>query len=380
MRRGMILREAHAAATLMTAVALVLVSGRTSAGQERPAPPSAPSGLVVVSDPTATVILDGVPRGETPVRLTGLAPGEHRLQLNRPGYLEYNRLVTIKAGDIQELTISLPLSGTAAPATPKVESDKTAAPNAAAPKANSSKAETPKATPTSERRAAAPEKKGGSKLVWILPLTAAAAGGGGYAIYNASKKNLPPSATATAGPTGAGMMGLTRYTFSGAGSSDPEQKPLTYAWNFGDGTIASGSDVSHVYTTAGSFNYSLVVYDGKNEATTGGALRVNRNMAGTWRGSFTDQYGNHFHTILTLVQSGNAFGGAYSDEGGTGSVRGTISSSDYVCACNVSFEVRQGSYEPFNFAGTLTADVSRLQGSVNGSGINGQGWVLDRDK
>jgi hypothetical protein len=50
--------------------------------------------------------------------------------------------------------------------------------------------------------------------------------------------------------------------FSGAGSTDPDGDPLTYAWSFGDGAVGSGVAPSHTYTSLGSFTVSLVVNDG----------------------------------------------------------------------------------------------------------------------
>src|SRR5262245_21502753 len=55
--------------------------------------------LVVQSDPAgAAVYVDGRFAGQTPLTLAAIAPGVHRVQLARAGYLENSRLVTVKAG------------------------------------------------------------------------------------------------------------------------------------------------------------------------------------------------------------------------------------------------------------------------------------------
>src|SRR5262249_9994131 len=41
-------------------------------------------------------------------------------------------------------------------------------------------------------------------------------------------------------------------TFDGSASTDPDGDSLTYAWNFGDGTTASGQSVTHVFATGGT--------------------------------------------------------------------------------------------------------------------------------
>ena len=59
----------------------------------------AAGSLLVESDPAgASVYVDGRFAGQTPLALATIAPGVHRVQLARVGYLENGRLVTVKAG------------------------------------------------------------------------------------------------------------------------------------------------------------------------------------------------------------------------------------------------------------------------------------------
>ncbi len=51
-------------------------------------------------------------------------------------------------------------------------------------------------------------------------------------------------------------------TFDGSGSSDPDNDPLDYEWQFGDGATASGVTVTHAYSTAGNKTVTLTVDDG----------------------------------------------------------------------------------------------------------------------
>ena len=67
--------------------------------------------------------------------------------------------------------------------------------------------------------------------------------------YTGPQPNRAPIAVANASPR-AGAKPLA-VDFSSAGSSDPDNEALTYAWLFGDGTGASGATVSHIYTFPG---------------------------------------------------------------------------------------------------------------------------------
>lgn len=76
--------------------------------------------------------------------------------------------------------------------------------------------------------------------------------------------NLPPVAVATQnvqyGPSPLSV------TFNGAGSSDPENGPITYSWNFGDGSpISTSANPSHVFTASPgvptSYTVTLTVTD-----------------------------------------------------------------------------------------------------------------------
>jgi glucose/arabinose dehydrogenase/chitodextrinase len=78
--------------------------------------------------------------------------------------------------------------------------------------------------------------------------------------------NLPPIALGTQsvrfGP------GPLSVNFSAAGSSDPENGILTYAWNFGDSNTATGVNATHVFTAPPgvptSYTVTLTVTDPQN--------------------------------------------------------------------------------------------------------------------
>jgi glucose/arabinose dehydrogenase/PKD repeat protein len=79
--------------------------------------------------------------------------------------------------------------------------------------------------------------------------------------------NRSPTAVANATPS-AGAVPLTT-NFSSAGSSDPDGNPLTYRWDFKDGTpISTSANPTHTFTTAGTYVVELTVNDGRGGTDT----------------------------------------------------------------------------------------------------------------
>lgn len=306
------------------------------------------SGLTVASQPPATLVVDGEPRGETPITLEGLTPGEHRIHLVKTGYQTLAETVDLAPGHTE--TVSFALQPRSAAAGTGDEKDP-----AAAPKEKG--------------------KKKGSKLKWIVP-SVVVAGGGTAAAVVVANKNTGPKAGLTVTPTGAGMVGATTFRFDGGQSSDPDGDRLTYAWNFGDGTTGTGQSASHMYSKAGTYAVSLTVYDGKEAATSNGSARVNRSLAGVWKGTLKDNYGNTYGVTLSLNQSGNSLLGTYADESGAGSAYGSISATDYVCPCRITITVQQAGFQSFTLTGDVNGSISSMSVAVQGSGFRGEAFTL----
>ncbi len=66
-------------------------------------------------------------------------------------------------------------------------------------------------------------------------------------------------------------------TLDGSGSSDPDQDPLTYAWQFGDGATKNGCTVTHSYSTTGTYTVTLTVDDGSYSDTDNCIVTVRLN-------------------------------------------------------------------------------------------------------
>ncbi len=65
--------------------------------------------LHVISEPTAaSVYLDGVPIGQTPLNVTDLDVGDHLLKLETAGHVSITRTIHIRGGQVHEVTAELP--------------------------------------------------------------------------------------------------------------------------------------------------------------------------------------------------------------------------------------------------------------------------------
>lgn len=314
-----------------------------------PEPGAAPdseftAALTITTQPTgATVYVAGHPGGETPVEISGLRPGNHRVTIVRDGYVNNSRIVALAANqnELLDITLTPGTRGSVA-----AESQEDAAEDAA--------------------------EGGGGWWKW-----AALAGGGGAAAYLLLPQNQPPVAGLRIMPSGMGMADATQYRFDGGTSSDPDDDPLTYSWNFGDGSNGSGLNATHVYDSAGTYTVTLTVSDGKESATTTGSAVVARNLDG---GSFVSQtlvitsLGVRFNETIRLTQTGTSLRGTSRSDGnitGTINVSGAVTSSqNFVCPCDVRLTGSGG----YRFSGTVDNGANILRGDLTFN-LGGRRWT-----
>jgi hypothetical protein len=331
--------------TISTLLVALLTAGPGSeiarAASEPIPAPSLGALLSVASDPAgAQVFVDGELRGQTPLQVDRVSPGDHRVKVVKDGYLDNSRLVKLGAGRTDVQVKLTPHAGSMAPRM-QVE-DRSGGGG------------------------------GGGKKWALIGLGVAAAGVAAFLLLR--EKNKPPIAgSINVSPSGAGMAGATSFSFASSGASDPNNDPLTFEWNFGDGGSGSGQTTTHVYNSPGTFNVVLTVKDPKGlSATTSASANVGRNLNGTWsapRGSCilnpprisVSQSGGNFNGTFTY----GPFGGT---TGGSGSYTGTISSSsNFVCPCSVSFS---GSLLGLSvsFTGDVDAGLNAMRGTFRESG------------
>jgi hypothetical protein len=273
----------------------LVVGGSTSWAGRR----NAPSAKInITSDPPgATVYVDGRERGQAPLRITALTPGDHAVRVVSTGYLENQRTVTLAPGQSMDVVVRL-LRG--------------------------------------HSQDSAARDRGGSRK-WV-PIAAIGAAAVGAAVYLATKKSntAPVAGTVSTDPTTA-LMGATSVSFGAQGFSDPDKDPLTYSWDFGDGSTGSGATTTHTYTSANTYTVRATATDGKLSSSATGSVNV-KSMTGRWRVTYVG-YSSIFDAVLQLTQSGTTISGTGTQLGGTFSVAGSVSAPREVRVASGSYSI-----------------------------------------
>ncbi|MEQ9310381.1 MAG: PKD domain-containing protein [Balneolaceae bacterium] len=79
-------------------------------------------------------------------------------------------------------------------------------------------------------------------------------------LTNTVRVNAPPQPIITAVP----LTSSPKVEFAATQSQDSESELQSFSWDFGDGNLASGPQVSHTYQQTGSYTVKLTVDDGAN--------------------------------------------------------------------------------------------------------------------
>jgi hypothetical protein len=182
----------------------------------------------------------------------------------------------------------------------------------------------------------------------------------------------PAISQLTVGP-GSGLAFLT--TFSGqATASDPDGDAVTYEWDLGDGTTATGSSVNKTYgTSGGEVTVKLTVSDGKGgTASDTRTVRID-SMTGTWRVTFKE-----FPAIeLKLTQDGGVVTGTFVQLEPGFTPAGTTGRTDPAEPGRIDatgkFELRfkVGIFLDFYLRGTLDPSGRSFTGNAFNSGFDG---------
>src|SRR5262245_15043128 len=113
----------------------------------------------------------------------------------------------------------------------------------------------------------------GSAFVLVSSL---ACGGGPVA------PSTPPRASFTVSPLGIAIVGVTAVAFDAAKETSAQ---TSYAWDFGDGTTATGPTAIHVYSGEGTF-MAVLTATNRVGSTTASSTITTRSVTGMWKPDF----------------------------------------------------------------------------------------------
>jgi hypothetical protein len=319
-------------AHLAAVVTAALTAAGTPAAWAGPAVSAKPAtALEVQSEPAgAAVYVDGQLKGATPVAVEGIASGDHTVRVVKDGFLDNSRVVSVPATG-RSLRVAL-------------------TPTRIQPRASMMQVE-----PGEEKGS----KGGGGGKKWIYIGVGAAVllGGGGFLVYKLVTANDPPTISGVAANPPVALQGATSVTFS-ATAADKDKDTLTYTWNFGDGGTGTGASPSHVYQTAGVFNATVKVSDGKKDVTGNTNVDV-RGLAGAWSGRFA----NGYPFTVNLAHAGSSLSGNYVAGYGSGPLDGNVTAP-----FEVHFVAHVPGYYAFSFNGVADPNIGTITGTASDPG------------
>ena len=326
MSRSSLRIPAFLRSSVSLALAATMVVG-AGAAESPKGSAGATAALTVTTEPdNADVYVDGRLAGQTPANVASLAAGEHRVRIVKSGYLENARVVTLTAGQPSHLNVKLT-----------------------------------KTTGVSNETAAGQVTStgggGGGSTKWLwVGLAGAGAAVAVVALMPHNKAPVP--GTITVSPTGTGMAGQTSFTFTSTGASDPDGDSLTKTWTTSDGGSGTGDTFTRTFATAGSFQVTLKVSDGKLDASTPAAsVTVGPNLSGAWGPSNVSMPGSTGALTLVCATTLNT---TQSGSGITGNVAWSGN-------CTGQTTIASGSASPLTHPSTVTITTNPFTWTVGTS-------------
>jgi PKD repeat protein len=185
----------------------------------------------------------------------------------------------------------------------------------------------------------------------------------------------PTISSLTANPT-FGVATLTAFSMTAA-ATDPDGDALTFDWDLGDGTRATGATISKTYLTAGAATITLTVSDGRGGSVTDRRTITVGSLNGSWAGTVNFGGNDNQRATMALTQVGGVVSGRLTMVGFDGRTDpaqlGRIDS-------NGAFEIRWkiDPFLDFTMRGQMDPTGTRISGGTFGSGFTGEPFVFDK--
>lgn len=184
----------------------------------------------------------------------------------------------------------------------------------------------------------------------------------------------PTISQLTVGPA-FGIAYLTPFSAQ-ASASDPDGDAVTYEWDLGDGSTATGSSVSGktFTTTGGTVTVKLTAKDGKGGTASDTRAITIGSMTGTWLLEIKD-----FPRLeLKLTQSGGTVTGTFTQlQDGPTTPAGTTGRTDPAepgkidASGKLEIRYKVGRFIDFYLRGTMDSTGRKVTGGTFNSGFNG---------
>jgi hypothetical protein len=189
--------------------------------------------------------------------------------------------------------------------------------------------------------------------------------------------NAAPRITSMTANPSFGVATLTAFAMT-ASATDADGDPVTFEWELGDGSRASGAAISKTYLAGGAATITLTVTDGRGGSATDRRTITVGTLNGSWTG--TVNFGGNDNRVATmsLAQVGGVVSGtltmAPNFNGRTDPAQlGRVDS-------NGAFEIRWkiDPFLDFTMRGQMDATGTRISGGTFGSGFAGEPFVFDK--
>ncbi len=140
---------------------------------------------------------------------------------------------------------------------------------------------------------------------------------------------------------------------------------LTYSWDFGDDSVSTLENPTHVYQKAGTFTVTLNVAGegGKNTLTQ--SITVSPSLTGYWTTTYTLYMSSMTGSMNLIQHDDNTLTGNFELTQGGGSL--PLTSASKINGQAVTVEISNGSYK-YSIKGTVDAEMDFINGNLFGDG------------
>lgn len=150
----------------------------------------------------------------------------------------------------------------------------------------------------------------------------------------------------------------------------------SYTWDFGDGSLSSSKNASHIYDEAGTYTVQLTATGEDGSHSTIKQITVRPSVTGSWLKLF-EISGNLFGGTMTLVQElDGSITGSFVFSDGSGYT--TLESSSNINNYDIQIDWWLGTTYLMSFQGDVDTDFEFMDGSFYADGTYVGAWAAEK--